>query len=111
MRSWGLTPDFLCSLVAPAHLMRLSLMKAAYDGPVQCSVQEIRDAPSFSAQVRFGEPGAPVLFLRVWLLGWGLGETEQVGEDAVGSGDTFGQLAVESIGNIDVGAPAVTCVK
>ena len=26
----GLRPDFLCSLVAPAHFMRLSLMKAAY---------------------------------------------------------------------------------
>jgi hypothetical protein len=26
----GLPPDFLCSLVAPAHFMRLSLKKAAY---------------------------------------------------------------------------------
>ena len=30
MRSWGLPPDFLRSLVAPAHIMRLSLKKAAY---------------------------------------------------------------------------------
>jgi hypothetical protein len=30
MRLWGLRPDFLCSLVALAHFMRLSLKKAAY---------------------------------------------------------------------------------
>jgi hypothetical protein len=34
-------------------------------GCVQRSVQEIRVGRSFSAQVRSGEPGAPVLFL--WL--------------------------------------------
>ena len=59
----GLTPDFLRSLVAPAHFMRLSLKESRIRGRVQCSVQEIRAAPSFSAQVRRGEPGAPVLFL------------------------------------------------
>jgi hypothetical protein len=32
-------------------------------GRVRYSVQEIQVAPSYSAQVRFGEPGAPVQFL------------------------------------------------
>ncbi len=59
----GLPPDFLCSLVAPAHIMRLSLRESRIRGRIDCSVQEIRVAPSFSAQVRLGEPGAPVLFL------------------------------------------------
>ena len=58
MRSWGLCPDFLCSLVAPAHFMRLSLKESRIRGRVQCSVQEIRVAPSFSVQVRaHGKPG------------------------------------------------------
>jgi hypothetical protein len=39
------------------------------------------------------------------------GETEQVGEDAVGSGDALGQLAIERVGDVDVGALAVTCVE
>src|SRR5271154_1344306 len=38
------------------------LNESRTSGRVQCSVQEIRVAPSFSAQVRFGEPGAPVQF-------------------------------------------------
>jgi hypothetical protein len=41
--------------------MRLSLLKAA---PATCLVQRAGNPgrPSFSAQVRHGEPGAPVLF-------------------------------------------------
>jgi hypothetical protein len=55
MRSWGLPPDFLRSLVASAPSMRLSLMKAAHVAVSWRRVQEIRVAPSFSAQVRPGE--------------------------------------------------------
>jgi hypothetical protein len=57
----GLPPDFLCSLVAPVQFMRLSVKKAAYGSrPVQRTGNPGR--PIVSAQVRFGEPGAPVLF-------------------------------------------------
>jgi hypothetical protein len=42
-----------------------------------------------------GLSGAQAVFQRLEkLLLWGFGETEQVGEDAVGSGNTLGQLAV-----------------
>jgi hypothetical protein len=58
----GLPPDFLLSLVALATFMRLSSKKAARVAVGERHVQEIRVAPSFSAQVRWGEPGAPVRF-------------------------------------------------
>src|ERR1700691_4098311 len=61
MRSWVATPDFLCSLVAPAHFMRLSLKKAAYAVASSAAYRKSAYAPSFSAQVRSGEHGAPVL--------------------------------------------------
>jgi hypothetical protein len=59
----GLLPDFLSSLVALANLMRLSLLKAAHVDVGECHVAGNPGRPSFSAQVRLGEPGAPVLFL------------------------------------------------
>ena len=84
-RSPQRTPDFLWSLMVLAHFMRLSLKKAAHAGvggaPCRRSeyLSRIRRAKptkafnrsarksvrniSFSAQVRFGEPGAPVQFL------------------------------------------------
>ena len=58
MRSWGLPPDFLWSLVAPAHFMRLSLKKAAYAVASSAAHRKSGSPPSFSAQVRsHGKPG------------------------------------------------------
>jgi hypothetical protein len=59
----GLPPDFLSSLVALTNLMRLSLLKAAHVGVGECHVAGNPGRPSFSAHVRWGERGAPVLFL------------------------------------------------
>jgi hypothetical protein len=59
----GLRPDFLLSLLALANHMRLSLLKAAGVAVGECRVAGNPGRPSFSAQVRFGEPGAPVLFV------------------------------------------------
>jgi hypothetical protein len=58
----GLPPDFLLSLVALATFMRLSSKKAARVAVGERRGQEIRVRPSFSAQVRSGEPGVPVQF-------------------------------------------------
>jgi len=59
----GLRPDFLLNLVALASFMRLSLLKAARVAVGEYGVTGNPGRPSFSAQVRFGEPRAPVLFL------------------------------------------------
>ena len=59
----GLRPDFLSSLLALMNFMRLSLMKAAHEDVGGAPWQEIRVAPTFSAHVRLGERGAPVLVL------------------------------------------------
>jgi hypothetical protein len=58
----GLRPDFLWSLVALAHIMRLSLLKAAHAAVGECHVAGNPGRPSFAAHVRFGERGAPVPF-------------------------------------------------
>jgi hypothetical protein len=49
--SKGLRPDFLCSLVALADFMRLSSMKAAYDG---------------ASSAAYRKPGSPHLFRPVY---------------------------------------------
>jgi hypothetical protein len=69
MRWWGY-PGFPVQFGGSGALLAAFLKESRMRGRVQCSVQEIRDAPSFSAQVRFGEPGAPVLFL------WGSAMTQ-----------------------------------
>jgi hypothetical protein len=48
----GLLPDFLWSLVALAHLMRLSLLKAAHAAVGECHVAGNRGRPSCSTHVR-----------------------------------------------------------
>ena len=58
------SPEFLSSLVALANLMRLSLLKAAHVDVSDCRVAGNPGRPSFSAHVRSGERGAPVLFYR-----------------------------------------------
>ena len=63
----GATPGFPAQLGGSGALHAAFLKESRIRGCIQCSVQEIRVAPSFSAQVRFGEPGAPVLFLRTLL--------------------------------------------
>jgi hypothetical protein len=45
----GLPPDFLWSLVALAHLMRLSLLKAAHAAVGECHAAGNPDRPPFSA--------------------------------------------------------------
>jgi hypothetical protein len=47
-----LSPDFLWSLVALAHLMRLSLLKAAHAAVGECHVAGNPGRPSFSTHVR-----------------------------------------------------------
>jgi hypothetical protein len=48
----GLRPDFLWSLVALAHLMRLSLLKAAHAAVGECHVAGNPGRPSCSTHVR-----------------------------------------------------------
>jgi hypothetical protein len=62
MRSWGY-PGFPVQLGGSGALHAAFLKESRTRGRVQCGVQEIQDAPSYSAQVRLGEPGAPFLFL------------------------------------------------
>jgi hypothetical protein len=57
----GLPPDFLSSLVALAKFMRLSSQKAARVVVDECRVTGNPGRPVFFAQVRLGEPGAPVI--------------------------------------------------
>jgi hypothetical protein len=57
----GLRPDFLWSLVALAHLMRLSLLKAAHAAVgVSATWQEIRVAHLVQPMYAKAEHGAPV---------------------------------------------------
>jgi len=58
----GASPDFLWRLLALANFMRLSLMKAAHADLFGAMCRKSGVAPSFSAHVRLGERGAPVLF-------------------------------------------------
>src|ERR1700691_270260 len=58
----GLSLDFLWSLVALVHLMRLSLLKAAHANLFSAACRK-SGSPSFSTHVRWGERGAPVQFL------------------------------------------------
>jgi hypothetical protein len=55
----GASPGFPVQPVASAHPMRLSLMKAAH-AVVSSAAYRKSGSPVFSAQVRLGEPGAPV---------------------------------------------------
>jgi hypothetical protein len=48
----GLPPDFLWSLVALAHLMRLSLLKAARAAVGECHVAGNPGRPSYSTHAR-----------------------------------------------------------
>src|ERR1700678_3655681 len=48
----GSPPDFLWSLVALAHLMRLSLLKAAHAAVGECHVAGNPGQPSYSNHVR-----------------------------------------------------------
>ena len=59
----GSPRDFLSRLLASANSVRLSLRKAAPAFVGESHEQEIRVAPSFSAHVRFGGRGAPVVLL------------------------------------------------
>jgi hypothetical protein len=51
-----------CEACGSGALHAAFLKESRIRGRVQCSVQEIRVAPSFSSQVRWCEPGAPVRF-------------------------------------------------
>jgi len=66
----GLPPDFLLSLLALSSLMRLSLLKAAHVDVGECHVAGNPGRLSFSAQVRWGERGAPALFPGVLFSGY-----------------------------------------
>jgi hypothetical protein len=53
------SPGFPVRICGFGALHAAFLKESRTRDPIQCSVQEIRVAPSFSAQVRLGEPGAP----------------------------------------------------
>jgi hypothetical protein len=63
--SGGLRPDFLSDWLALAGSMRLSLMKAAHKDVGERLEAGNPGRPSFSAHVRPGDRGAPVLVKRV----------------------------------------------
>ncbi len=59
-------PRISCAACDFGALHAAFLKESRTRGPVQCSMQEIRVALSFSAHVRRGERGAPVHLLRLW---------------------------------------------
>jgi hypothetical protein len=66
-RSWGF-PRISCAAPGFGALHAVFVKENRTRGRVQFSVQEIRVAPSFSAHVRWGEHGAPVLTYKVLML-------------------------------------------
>jgi hypothetical protein len=65
-RSWGY-PGFPVGFCGAGGLHAAFLNESRTREHGGDRVQEIRVAPSFLAQVRFGEPGAPVHLLGPWL--------------------------------------------
>jgi len=55
MRSWGLPPDFLRSLVAPAHFMRSRPAGTAYAVTSSAAYRKSGTPHRFRPQVRVGE--------------------------------------------------------
>jgi hypothetical protein len=59
MRSWGLPPDFLRSLVASAPFMRLSLKKAAYAGASSAAYRKFGSPHRFRPRYALANLGHP----------------------------------------------------